>query len=1129
MKRFVSFRIALVCLLGILYVSAVAQSLTDKLEAEETFYKNYGKDAYAKVKLEKDRVGLYDLFGEHIVDGVHIYELSNEANILSNENVSDSVDQASAYEMQKDDFYDKFSNLVVTQDAIGGVKTSFLIGDQIQTKFTPLTFNKENFRGVRWDWWSSGLQFSFAMSRTRPGVVSKKEVEESVAGAYYPIKMADQYREAGLMGNEDFSNVSPYGDYDFLWTAHLETNIANKVDVGATYINHHVSDIKKGPNLIKGNLPDSLMPEHIHFEFFDLTPLDTIDAGVFVEDVTMKVYKNGQMRRVKPRAAYQGVFRRSFVGDQDDVLLPRELPLARPQSGQIPLIVEFKVDPQYWQFEEDGSQFTSIKQVKRIAFEYKVAGNYLVFVSTDRQIPLSIKGKRNALTGEIEYEYPKKTVGEIYDNGLKIYEGGSSAGAVRENEFSTTYFGEYIAQSPRKIPYPDVDFALAIENSGGLLSSAEKQKYHYRVLNYEYNINVSSVTYGLNFRGELAGINFSGEFALNQKEDMLPGAGEESRLVENRIAATLKADRAIGEKMGLNIEGYYISPEWKTSLDPFAASEYFNQTTYKNELKPNGIDTKDTFEIYDYMIYPRPLEHISTIDDNDDNDHFVESEPRRYPSDLDAKDDKNKFYADGRLRGGTEEIRYLEYPNGMRRPYDDPDGVVASVNDKNRNATNDYFEDFLLFASDPPEFELGFDLNNNGVPDKEDDDILPDFGTRSVGYVITGDGIKTQGIMGGNFNLRYTLKNNMTLDVGGVIEQVVDDDLIYNTDDIVANQDFADLELEQDGKSISGNITWNYNVLKRSQGLQYELGAEIRAIKDNIRNDVVITETNRVKEEIQANYYYRIDPLAYRNAFTGGLLGGVTYTNIRNLEYIARLKVGMEKHGALEGQYFSPGWFKGNMWKTYEDRSVLELHAIKKIQYKLMFENEFEDWRSIFNFMNRLTITPQYKIQFSMRKELQGPPETQQDPRDLARSIELDRVPDGVYDEQDLHSIEELEEIEAARQRWDTYRANNYNYLLSVPILKASYKIAEQTELQLGGQLMRYFDIISPEDNFKKLTLLSQVVSKAQYKGYSVTFHMGASLENYNYDINAADPITRRGSKFDTRNYTIFAKLFSGI
>ncbi len=1118
-------------LVAVLAFGAQGQSLTDKLEEEESFYENYGKEPYAKLKMEKDVVGHYDEFGEHIVDGVHLYTLGNESKQLSNDAGVDSVDYSESREYQKNDFYEKFSNLVVTQDAIGGIKTSFLIGDQITTKFTPLTFNKTNFKGIRWDWWSSGLKFSALLTRTRPGwTATMKDDGAGEALVEYPIteeSFPSKYYNQGIKGDHDFSSKSPYGDYDFLWALHMQNSIANKVDVGLTAMNHYSNDVKKGPGVFQGNLPDSLMPNYIHFEFYDLTPVDTLDAGVHVQKVVMKV--NG--KEVKASPAYRNVFRRAFVGDRDDVLLPRDIPLARPQNGPIPVIVEFAVDPKFWEFVDPGAKdIYSIHSINRLSFEYDVAGNYLVYVSTDRQIPLSIYGQFNPQTREVEYTHPARSVGDIYDQGLTIDAGGSGT-PYEEDNYSTTYFGEYIAQAPKKLAVS----AQVFENqvAGGSWSSADKVVYNYRTHTYEYNLNVSSLTLGLDFRGELFGVKFSGELAYNRSEDMLPGGGDESRDSDHKWAGLFRAERPIGKFFGVDGELYYLAPEWKTSMSNLYASQYFSETHYK--------DTTE-HKVDDYEIYPRPLDRSwSNIDDNDDNDGFVDNEPRRYPSDLDAEHDRGKFLNDGTLASYAYDEDQEEYvmekvrlPTGLKTPYDDPDGVVAQKNDRNLNGEPDYTEDFLLFSSDPPVFDLGMDLNNNGVPDYEDDDLLPDFFSevgRSVGAVVVGDGIRTLGIRGAKLNVRWTPFENTPIDVGMVLESVVDTD--FDLDD-TGGDDFV--EGNQDGKSQVFYLTAKREVLKRSQGLQYEIGNELRYVRDALRNDVIRSDIGRVGEEIDADYHYYLDPLSYRNAIVDNLVASLTYTNIRNFEYGVRGRIGAEYHIGLDDLVYSPKNYMpgltdryGDEWKAYENRLVLEGHAVNRVQYRVKFNTEYEGWKSVFNFLNRLEIIPQYKIHYSMRRELFGPDETQEDPRNLKDNIEADYDRDGEIDDILDDVGANLDSVEAMRERWDTYSRNNESYLLNAPILRLDYKIAENTKFQFGYQWLRFYDMVSEESNFSSHVFLGQVVSKAQWKGYSVTFFLGGKYSLYDYDVNHRDAVVGAGSLYDYGRYEFFAKLFSGI
>lgn len=89
---------------------------------------------------------------------------------------------------------------------------------------------------------------------------------------------------------------------------------------------------------------------------------------------------------------------------------------------------------------------------------------------------------------------------------------------------------------------------------------------------------------------------------------------------------------------------------------------------------------------------------FSTVDDNDDRD--------RYP-----------------------DFHFLS-------EFSDNDGVFPGFDldqdgrpdiNENGNSTPDYLEPFLLYDSDPPEYDFGDDLNNNGIIDHREDDLKPDY------------------------------------------------------------------------------------------------------------------------------------------------------------------------------------------------------------------------------------------------------------------------------------------------------------------------------------------------------------------------------------------------------------------
>ncbi len=58
-----------------------------------------------------------------------------------------------------------FNRLVIASDQRGGAAYRLMIGDEIATTFTPLTFNKPRFNGVRLDYAAERYQASLLLSR----------------------------------------------------------------------------------------------------------------------------------------------------------------------------------------------------------------------------------------------------------------------------------------------------------------------------------------------------------------------------------------------------------------------------------------------------------------------------------------------------------------------------------------------------------------------------------------------------------------------------------------------------------------------------------------------------------------------------------------------------------------------------------------------------------------------------------------------------------------------------------------------------------------------------------------------------------------------------------------------------
>src|SRR3989339_384047 len=1147
---------------GPLFSTAYGQeSLSESLKEEEEYYNNFGISGYSKKEIERQVIPYYDNFGRHIVNGYLIYGLETERNTYfdSDGNIKfrdpasgletgDSTVNAYSNMFQTSLVSENFNNLIMTQDGLGDMKSVFLIGSQIQTRFTPLTMNKLNFQGVRWDIWTPALKFTTLISRTRPFVMSQNDRSGRSYIGYY---REDMRNWQGMVSDEllpddeyitknwgmtaftdqgwnlqydkysDYSNKSIYGDYDILWGLHGKTNIANIVDLGVTYLNHHRSDIKKGEDIFSGDVPNDYIPTEIHFEFYDMTPNTTDDPGVYVDNVTMTM--NGEDLGADGEGA-------TYLVREDLRLVSSNLPVER--SGNSPIIVAFNTSS------AARRHFGDSTKVKRIDFSFTVSGNYLVFVSTDKMVAYGYAGQRNDQTQVVQLDQPfTRSITGTYQTQQSgtwsPYEDVSLSGwgDVRAitgplhgrdfKQFGNSWFGDYIAKSPRVI--------YATGTGKTAVYQANKRTY-----SYTYSINCGSVTYGIDFKGKVLGVSFSGEVAVNSKDYIYPGGDRFDPVY--RTAAYLKYDRDILKNL-LMLRGmfYNVDPEYDPALEIPLVSQHFS---YSRLYDRNH--NKYDYDIPDYLWYPQHFNNnFHMLDDNDDDDLYIESDRMIYPGDLGSGSASTRWAADGTFASfkasarenerNNRKANYTYLPNGLYAFYGDDDGVYVDQYDRNHNGIVDYKEDFLLYEKDPPIFSLDNDMDNNGVWDVEDDDPYPDLPKGiKASYVLTSNGWKSQGIRGANTKLIYTPVKNLEISASALYEKAIDLDFSRASDtsvdqpSLIGNgsigydngtsvaEDFSDRRsFELKGSAM-------LNVVKRSLGLAYFTGGEVQYLRDNIRNDVIRLQEVEDIEYLYQDYYYQTDELRYRNAVVSNAIGGVTYNNIPNFVYSASLALGLEKRMGLDGNFYTMRTLRNQAldttqyefrWEPYTASMLKRLYLVNKFDYSINFNVDFSNRMRFLNFLNRLSFNPQFKVSWSYSSS-----DANDDPRDSFNA--LTRLGD--------------EDSTNLRLDWARYRRDNTNEFSSTPILRCYFKVAEKTMLQYGVQWKKSFDRLIRAESDSRRVQTFQMLSTDNVSGYNVTLILGMNLVNNDYDVLNYDTVFQTGHLFDGKDTQFFIKVYAG-
>jgi hypothetical protein len=331
---------------------------------------------------------------------------------------------------------------------------------------------------------------------------------------------------------------------------------------------------------------------------------------------------------------------------------------------------------------------------------------------------------------------------------------------------------------------------------------------------------------------------------------------------------------------------------------------------------------------------------------------------------------------------------------------------------------------------------------------------------------------------------------------------------------------------EGKSKVFFGNGMWK--VTRRSQGIDLFLGDELFYVQDAIRNDVVKSNARIEQEEITNAsgentaeyklYTFITDPLRYRNAVINNLVAGITYLNIRDFELNSRLMLGYENHMGIDKKFYETktraDFTYESFWEPYPSRSIVKSYFLTKLGYTKKWSFEYEGWKSVINLMNRLKVMPQFKIAYELRKNLKENGEDA-DPRKMSQ-----------YSREDLLS---LDDQAIFKNLWQEYSSNYTDYLLSVPLVRCNFQIAEKTVLEAGIQWMRAFDRVTEPNSFTKVSRVVQITNRDSYAGYNIALMFGLNAWDYTYDINRHDPLLDTGKEFNNHFSQVFAKVYAGL
>ena len=229
-------------------------------------YQNYADEGYKNYSQEFLTLKHYDNFGNFLLEGLNVY------------NLSDPHPASTAGLLKERVYTNWFENLVLVQDQYKGFSTSIMVGDAIRTKFTSLTLDRARFNGVRWDGATAKNRLTLVYSRVSDPL-------------FAPFK---QQLTSRLTAEHTWNR--------FLYGGHWNTEIGDVLRLGASYVNLHQTNSRydSKDTSLKGAVSVS-RPEFIYILFADDSPEDGFGAKVFGAP---QMYVNGQLSDVKPAEMY---------------------------------------------------------------------------------------------------------------------------------------------------------------------------------------------------------------------------------------------------------------------------------------------------------------------------------------------------------------------------------------------------------------------------------------------------------------------------------------------------------------------------------------------------------------------------------------------------------------------------------------------------------------------------------------------------------------------------------------------------------------------------------------------------------------------------------------------------------
>ena len=573
-------------------------------------YHRYGSPA-------QDGNDFYDFYGDYVTRGYLVYDWRQSQPRISE---SSSIKQTGR-------FTGFFDRLIISSDQKGDFALSLMVGDEIATTLTPMTFRKAGFNGVVGSFSTGRLRATGIFSRLSDPVLS---------------------------GTSKFDQMTNLG------AGRVEADIGDRLTMGFTLINSHNSQGSRDSfdgNPLKGFLTreqTARRPNLIVVQLSDDSPEDNEGGAVLIaHDV--------EFRLKIPR---------EVISDEGAVTVMKDTLITGSSIGFRPLI-------------EGGL----LRQGLRTADGYgKIVMRYYLGPSPE----LADEDQLRTLASRLERPLL-----------LDQFQAEEVVAGIEEVRFRMVLANDYRIEmsSDHQTNLDGVPQFRLVTRADGNTRDLVNQ----REVVFSYGLPTALQTYGVTAElKDFHGIDFYGELNVNTQYLKYPTPDRQTRRAFSGIA---------GESRGL---GFMVNASWRKGPFSLFGEGFGMDDSYATSVLPldrSGLpdfSPENTRQLYDF------------VEDNDDND--------RHPDQL------------RHLQGSLVPQRATQIRNVVERGVADPEvfpgydengDFISDFNQNNNperpNFFPDYDEPFVRYRSDRPQFLFGIDLNNNGWPERFENDDEPDL------------------------------------------------------------------------------------------------------------------------------------------------------------------------------------------------------------------------------------------------------------------------------------------------------------------------------------------------------------------------------------------------------------------